>query len=44
MAFSTALEGYKWSPMAIAGAVLAIGGMIGALRREKAVVAPPDAA
>ena len=44
MAFSTALEGYKWSPLAIAGAVLAIGGMIGALRREKAVVAPPDAA
>ena len=44
MAFSTALEGYKWSPLAIAGAVLAIGGMIGALKREKAVIAPPDAA
>ena len=44
MAFSTALEGYRWSPLAVAGALLAIGGMIGALRREKEVVAPPDAA
>jgi drug/metabolite transporter (DMT)-like permease len=44
MAFSTALEGYRWSPLAITGALLAIGGMIGALRREKEVVAPPDAA
>jgi drug/metabolite transporter (DMT)-like permease len=44
MGFSTALEGYRWSPLAIAGALLAIGGMIGALRREKEVVAPPDAA
>jgi drug/metabolite transporter (DMT)-like permease len=43
MAFSTALEGYRWSPLAITGALLAIGGMIGALRREKEVVAPPDA-
>jgi drug/metabolite transporter (DMT)-like permease len=44
MTFSTALEGYKWSALAITGAILAIGGMIGALKREKAVVAPPDAA
>ena len=43
MAFSTALEGYRWSPLAITGALLAIGGMIGALKREKEVVAPPDA-
>ena len=43
MSFSTALEGYRWSPLAIAGALLAIGGMIGALRRDR-VVAPPDAA
>jgi drug/metabolite transporter (DMT)-like permease len=43
MGFSTALEGYKWSPLAIAGAALAIGGMIGALKREKTVIAPPDA-
>ena len=44
MGFSTALEGYRWSPLAITGALLAIGGMIGALRREKEVMAPPDAA
>ncbi len=43
MAFSTALEGYKWSPLAIAGALLAIGGMISALKRDKEVIAPPDA-
>ena len=43
MGFSTALEGYRWSPLAIAGALLAIGGMIGALMRDR-VVAPPDAA
>jgi drug/metabolite transporter (DMT)-like permease len=43
MAFSTALEDYRWSPLAIAGALLAIGGMIGALRRDR-VIAPPDAA
>jgi len=43
MGFSTALEGYKWSLLAIAGAALAIGGMIGALKREKTVIAPPDA-
>jgi drug/metabolite transporter (DMT)-like permease len=44
MLLSTIFEGYRWSPLAVAGALLAIGGMIGALRREKAVVAPPDAA
>jgi drug/metabolite transporter (DMT)-like permease len=44
MGFSTALEGYQWTPIAIAGAVLALGGMVGALTRGKNVVAPPDAA
>ena len=44
MGFSTALEGYRWTPIAIAGAVLALGGMVGALTRGKNVVAPPDAA
>ena len=44
MALSTAFEGYRWTPLAIAGALLALGGMLGALRREKEVVAPPDAA
>jgi drug/metabolite transporter (DMT)-like permease len=44
MGFSTALEGYRWTPLAAAGAVLALGGMIGALSRPRAVVAAPDAA
>jgi drug/metabolite transporter (DMT)-like permease len=44
MGFSTALEGYRWTPLAIAGAVLALGGMLGALTRGRNVVAPPDAA
>ena len=44
MGFSTWLEGYRWSPLAIAGAVLALGGMVGALSRPRAVVAAPDAA
>ena len=44
MGFSTALEGYRWSPISIAGAVLALGGMAGALSRPRNVVTPPDAA
>lgn len=40
MAISTVLEGYNWSSLAIAGAVLATFGMIVALR-AKAVPAPP---
>ena len=44
MAFSTALEGYRWTPLAIAGAVLALGGMVGALSRPRNAVLPPDAA
>ena len=44
MAFSTWLEGYRWTPLAAAGAVLALGGMVGALSRPRAVVAAPDAA
>jgi drug/metabolite transporter (DMT)-like permease len=44
MGFSTVLEGYRWTPIAVAGAVLALGGMVGALTRGKNVVAPPDAA
>jgi hypothetical protein len=43
MAFSTAIEGYRWTPIAVAGAVLALGGMVGALSRPRAVVAAPDA-
>ncbi|QNM82405.1 EamA family transporter [Sphingomonas sabuli] len=44
MGFSTWLEGYRWTPVAAAGALLALGGMVGALSRSRAVVAAPDAA
>jgi drug/metabolite transporter (DMT)-like permease len=44
MGFSTWLEGYRWTPTAIVGAVLALGGMAGALSRPRVVVAAPDAA
>ena len=44
MAFSTALEGYRWTPLAIAGAALALGGMVGALSRPRNAITPPDAA
>ena len=44
MGFSTALEGYRWTPIAVTGAVLALGGMVGALTRGRNVVVPPDAA
>jgi drug/metabolite transporter (DMT)-like permease len=44
MGFSTVLESYRWTPVAIAGAVLALGGMLGALTRGRNVVVPPDAA
>ena len=44
MGFSTALEGYRWTPLAIAGAMLALGGMVGALSRPRNAITPPDAA
>jgi len=44
MGFSTALEGYLWTPLAIAGASLALGGMAGALSRPRDAITPPDAA
>ncbi len=45
MALSTAFEGYRWSPLAIAGAFLALGGMLLALTgRRKPTVPAPDAA
>jgi drug/metabolite transporter (DMT)-like permease len=45
MGFSTWLEGYRWTPLAAAGAILALGGMLGALSRSRSVVVPaPDAA
>ena len=46
MTLSTLFEGYRWSPLAIGGAVLAIGGMLLALarRRRPTLVTAPDAA
>jgi drug/metabolite transporter (DMT)-like permease len=44
MGFSTWLENYRWTPLTIAGALLAIGGMVGALSRGKTRIAAPDAA
>ena len=46
MSLSTAFEGYRWSALAIAGGVLAIGGMLLALagRRRPTLVTAPDAA
>jgi drug/metabolite transporter (DMT)-like permease len=44
MGFSTWLEGYHWNALNIFGALLALGGMAGALSRGKAPVAAPDAA
>jgi len=44
MGFSTWLEGYRWTPTTVAGALLALGGMVGALSRSRSVVPSPDAA
>ncbi|WP_310467764.1 EamA family transporter [Sphingomonas sp.] len=44
MGFSTWLEDYRWTWMAAAGALLALGGMLLALSRSRSVVACPDAA
>ena len=44
MGFSTWLEGYRWTPLAAAGALLALGGMAGALTRGRPAVPAPDAA
>jgi len=44
MGFSTWLEGYRWTSLTIAGAILALGGMVLALRRDRSGVPAPDAA
>ena len=46
MSLSTLFEGYRWSTLAIAGGLLALGGMLLALagRRRPTLVTAPDAA
>ena len=44
MGFSTWLEDYRWTGLTIAGAVLALGGMAAALRRDRSGVPAPEAA
>jgi drug/metabolite transporter (DMT)-like permease len=44
MGFSTAFEGYRWTGLTIAGALLALGGMLAALGRDDSGVPAPDAA
>jgi drug/metabolite transporter (DMT)-like permease len=44
MGFSTWLEDYRWTGLTIAGAILALGGMAAALRRDRSGVPAPDAA
>ena len=44
MAISTVVESYRWGPMAIAGAVLTLAGMLLAMSRGRLVVQSPDAA
>ncbi|HVU31084.1 MAG TPA: DMT family transporter [Sphingomicrobium sp.] len=43
MGFSTWLEHYRWTPLAVAGAILALGGMAGALSRSRPRIKAPDA-
>jgi len=44
MSFSTWLEDYRWTPLTVAGVVLALGGMIGALGSGRQRIPAPDAA
>lgn len=43
MALSTLFEGYRWTPLAAAGAALAIGGILLALMSRRPVAAAPPA-
>ena len=43
MGFSTWIEDYRWTATTIAGAALALGGMVIALSRSRSAVAAPDA-
>ena len=42
MAISTAFEGYRWSPLAIGGGLLAVAGLLIALRSGKTPPPPPS--
>ena len=44
MGFSTWLEHYRWTSLSIVGALLALGGMAGALSRGRPAITAPDAA
>ena len=44
MGFSTWLEDYRWTPLAVTGALLALGGMAAALSRGRSRISSPDAA
>jgi drug/metabolite transporter (DMT)-like permease len=44
LGFSTWFEDYRWTTLTVAGAVLALGGMLGALSRSRSSVPAPDAA
>ena len=44
MGFSTWLEDYRWTGLTIAGALLALGGMAAALRKDRSGISAPDAA
>lgn len=44
MTFSTVLEDYRWTAMAIGGALLTLAGMLVAMSRARLVVQSPDAA
>jgi len=41
MLISTVAEGYRWSPLALAGGLLGLAGLIIALRSRRAVPPPP---
>jgi drug/metabolite transporter (DMT)-like permease len=41
MGFSTWLEHYQWTPLTVSGALLAVGGMAGALSRGRPAVTAP---
>jgi hypothetical protein len=41
MAISTVAEGYRWSPLALAGGMLGIAGLIIALRSRRITPPPP---